>query len=480
MPSVARFRLRELADATGAVLVSGDPETGFTGVGTDTRALARGELFIALDGPNFRGNDFAAAAVRAGAAAVVLRARDDEEVRALGDGDDALRGPCPILWHPDPRRALGDFGAWHRSRLAASVIGVTGSCGKTTTKGILVQLLGQVMPTVGSPRSYNNDIGVPLTLCLADLDTRALVVEIGTNRPGEVAALCRIARPDAGVITNVGASHLEGLGSIEGVAQEKCDLARSLTSSGFLVLNADCRYAPLMRNETSARVITFSVDGDGDLNATDVWFHSGGTVFRLLGREVAFPLLGTHNVQNCLAALCVGVGLGVDLEELLPAIASLDGGRQRMERLDLDGLTVFDDSYNSNPDSARAAVRVLAGLHGHARRVLVLGDMLELGEHAERMHHDIGMEAVAAGIDCIIGIGGLARAAVEGAMRAGLPAASAFHLPDAARAADEIDDLLREGDVVLVKGSRGMALERLVARLRTRPALPANVLESRT
>ena len=463
------FRLKNFVDATGALPISGDLETELTGVCTDSRSIRPGELFVALDGPNFKGNDYARAASKAGAGAIVLKASasDGEGSSAeLRDGDEFFSPACPVVSHSNPRRALGDFGGWYRSTLEAKVIGITGSCGKTTTKSILVKLLEPLLPTAGSPRSYNNDIGVPLTLALAHKDTRALVVEMGTNQPGEIASLCRIARPDIGLITNIGASHLEGLGSLEGVAEEKADLARSLPEEGFLVINDDCRFSSFLRSETSAEVLSFSIDGAGDLNATDVYFHSGGTVFRLNGHDVSFPLLGTHNVQNCLAALCVGIGLGFELEELLSAVSSLTGGRQRMERSDLNGLTVFDDSYNSNPDSARAAVRVLAGLHGFGRRVLVLGDMLELGEHAAELHREIGREAVASGVDCLIGVGELAASAVEGAREAGLAVSAATHLATTDDALAASGALLKEGDVVLVKGSRGMALERLVKQLR--------------
>ncbi len=469
------FSLTDFRDVTGAELVSGNHDATLIGVGTDSRTLSAGELFIALDGPNFRGNDFARSAARRGAGALCLRASNPEEVRALSGGDPELAGPCPVLAHPDPRRALGDFAAWHRSRLGACVVGVTGSCGKTTTKGIAVQLLERLMPTVGSPRSFNNDIGLPLTLCLADHGTRALVCELGTNRPGEIAALCRIARPEVGVITNIGAAHLEGLGSLEGVAREKGDLARALPADGTCVVNADCRYSLAIRDETAARVITFSIDGGGDLDARDVWFHPGGSVFRLNGHEVSFPLLGTHNVQNCLAALGICLGVGLALEDVLPFVGGLTGGRQRLERIELGGITLIDDSYNSNPDSARAAVRVLAGLHGFGRRILVLGDMLELGEYADRMHREIGMEAVAAGIDIVIGIGALARFAVDAAIQSGLPATAALHFPSALDARDPRGEIAREGDLVLVKGSRGMALERLVEGLRARRSERAEV-----
>ena len=411
-----RVTVRAVADAAGATLVRGDAAALVEGFSTDTRALAAGELFISLQGPNFDGNRFARQALEAGAGALLLRGTL-AEAPSLAH----LPGAAPILVHPDPRRALGDLGAWHRSHYQVPVIGITGSCGKTTTKNIASELIGRRLRVVASPSSFNNDVGVPHTLLLGDEATECFVVELGTNHPGEIAALCRIARPTAGVITNVGASHLEGLGSLEGVAREK-----------------------------------------GDLAAEDIVFHSGGTTFRLEGCEVTSPLLGTHNVQNLLAALCVCQGLGYALEDVLPGVSTLSGGAQRMERVELKGLTLFDDSYNSNPESSRAAVRFLAGVHGYERRVLVLGDMLELGDLAAELHHALGLEAARAGIDLVVLVGELARAAAAGALEGGLPPEAVLHLSTTADAEREVPALLSEGDVVLVKGSRAMALERVV------------------
>lgn len=463
-----RIRLRDVLDSTGAELVRGDPELELDGVSTDTRTISAGELFLALSGPSFDGNLFADAAARGGAAALMLRRAEGEELV------NPLPGPAgpAILAHPDPRRALADLGAWYRSTLSAPVVGITGSCGKTTTKNVLADLVAPIHPVVASPSSFNNDIGVPHTLFLADRETKLLAVEMGTNHPGEIAMLCRVARPTGGIITNVGASHLEGLGSLEGVAREKGDLAASLPRDGFLVLNADCRFTPEIRGRSAARVLTFSIEGEdghrGDLDACELFFHSGGTTFRLRGLiegEVTSPLLGTHNVQNLLAALCATIGLGLSTDEVLAGVPNLSGGRQRMERIDLPGLTIFDDSYNANPDSLRAAVRVLSGLHGYERRVLVVGDMLELGDLAAELHHQIGREAAAAGIDQLVLVGELARAAAAGALEGGLAPEQVHHVATTPEAFPTVDALLSEGDVVLVKGSRRMHLEDLVQSL---------------
>lgn len=455
------MQIAQIIDSTGAELLRGGLDESAQGVSTDTRTLEGGAFYFALSGPNFDGNAFAHEAARRGAAGLMLRGPAAEVKELLRDLPEGL----PVLVHDQPRRALSDLAAWHRERLAIPVIGVTGSCGKTTTKNILVQLLAQERRVVGSPSSFNNDIGVPHTLFLADRRTEVLVVEMGTNHPGEIAALCRTARPTAGIITNVGASHLEGLRCVEGVADEKGELAKSLPTDGFCVLNADCQWTPKLRSMTTARVISFSVDGEGDLDATDVWFHSGGTTMVVDGREITFPLLGLHNVQNLLAALAACRGLGLSLDEVLPAVSQLTGGRRRMERIDAGELTVFDDTYNANPDSARASVRVLAGLHGFRRRVLVLGDMLELGELSAELHHEVGMEAARGGVDLLVCVGELTRATAAGALEGGLGEGQTLHFPDVAAAVAEVPAVLAAGDVVLIKGSRKVGLERLVARL---------------
>jgi len=454
-------RVEDVLRATGAELLHG-PESGtLRSVSTDTRSLEAEALFVALSGPNFNGNLFVRAAVERGAAGFLLSADDEELAPLLRD----LPADVALLRHPDPRRALSDLAAWHRSRFDIPVVGITGSCGKTTTKNILVELLSGERTVLGSPNSFNNDIGVPHTLFLADADTEVLVVEMGTNSPGEIAALCRTARPTGAILTNIGASHLEGLRSLDGVAAEKSELVACLSGEGFCVLNEDCPWTPRLRALTTARVLTFSVDGAGDLNATDVWFHAGGTTFRLEGREVTFPLLGLHNVQNVLAALAACRGLGIGLDDVLPRVSALSGGHRRLERKTFGGLTVLDDTYNANPDSAKASVRVLAGIHGHRRRALVLGDMLELGDLAAELHHGVGLDAAQNGLDLLLLVGELTRATAAGALEGGLDASRIVHYATLNEALVQIPALLDDGDLVLIKGSRRMGLERLVGAL---------------
>lgn len=460
-----RASLQQVLDATGATAwVAGAPasdaviaSTSIAGVDTDTRTLRANALFVGLSGPNFKGHVFAGKALQSGAAAALI---EDSAPLPEGLAEDAL-----LLRHEDPYRALADLAGWHRSRLNAKFVGVTGSSGKTTTKDVLASLLSPHGQVVKSPASFNNRIGVPLTLFEADETTEYCIVELGTSVPGRIAALCRIAQPDGGIVTNVGNAHLEQLGSEEGIAVEKSAMLASIASDGFCVINADCRFSGIMRDASRGRVSTFSVEGRGELNATDVQFEAEGTAFTLDGRRIHSPLLGVHNVQNLLAALAACQGLGFDLEQVLPGVGDLSGARGRMERFELKGRVVFDDSYNANPDSARAAVRVLAGLKGFQRRVLVLGDMLELGEFAAELHHQVGMEAARAGLELVICVGDLAKAAAAGALEGGLPPERVVHLDSPGEAMSQVPDLLQEGDVALVKASRALELERVVQAL---------------
>lgn len=456
---------RQLLDATGARARTDGFDRPLRGVSTDSRTVEPGQLFVGLPGPNFDGSAFAAMAIAAGAAALLVQGDGDEPGFDVPDGVE-------VALHPEPLRALGDLAAWHRSRLKATVIGITGSCGKTSTKNILTRLLEPLGRTVASPASFNNAVGVPLTLFRADLETDFVVCEIGTSGPGEIEALCRIARPDVGAVTNVGPSHLSGLGSIEGVAREKGYLPAAVPREGWQVINADCRFAPELTSRTAAQVLTVGLDSEADLRATDVVFHSGGTNFRLGGREVASPLLGTHQVSNLLVAFAIVRALGYSIEAVLPAVERLSESRRRMERHQLGDVTIFDDTYNANPSSVSMAVRVLEGLSGYERRILVLGDMHELGEFEKELHHQVGMEAARAGLEMVVAVGELAKAAAAGALEGGLPGEAVVHLERAEGAVEAVPEWVRPGDVVLVKASRAMRLERVVDALVARFGAP--------
>ncbi len=440
------------------------------GVATDTRKDCSGRLFVALRGANHDGNAFAAAAAAAGAAGLVVERAPSE----LPGARQALHRAAPfVVQVADAGKALLDLAAEHRRRHAAKVIGVTGSCGKTSTKEWLGAVLRAAMPTVSSPGSFNNQIGVPLTLFDIQPGTRAAVVEIGTNAPGEIAQLTAVARPDLGIVTCVAPAHLAGLGSIEGVAREKSSLPQGLPEDGLCILNGDDAACRAMAAVTRAQVQFTSVSRQSDWFATDVRFHALGTTFLLQGkRQVTLPRLGTHNVYNALAVIAAATHLGVAEEDVLRSLAAVPSAARRLEPKSAGGVTVFDDTYNMNPKSAAVALQALAGLGGPGRRIIVFGEMLELGEQSQVLHRELGHEVARTRQDVLLCIGdGGAQFIADGAIAAGMAGTAVHRLPDANAALPLLRAMVRPGDRVLCKASRRVALDQLVdsllAELRT-------------
>ena len=450
----------------GEVLQRG---TAAASVTTDSRGDCSGRLFVALRGPNHDAHAFLGDAIRLGAAGLLVdRARTDlpdldrSHVDRLGR---AVSAPF-VVRVPDTGRALLDLAAEHRRRHRAKVVGITGSCGKTSTKEWLGAVLAAAMPTVRSPGSFNNQIGVPLTLFAIEPTTRAAVVEIGTNAPGEIAQLTAVARPDVGIVTCVAPAHLEGLGSLEGVAREKASLPAGLPEDGLCILNGDDAACRAMAEFTRAKVQFTSVSRTADWFATDVRFHALGTTFLLQGqRPVTLPRLGTHNVYNALAVIAAASHLGVAEEDVLQALAAVPSAARRLEPKNAAGVLIFDDTYNMNPQSARAALQALAGLSGPGRRIAVFGEMLELGAQSELLHRDLGAEVARTKQDLLVCVGDGAAPIADGAVAAGMAARLVHRVPDVAAALALCKHVLQPGDRLLCKASRRVALDRLVDRL---------------
>jgi len=465
------FTARSVAKAAGGVVVQGGP-TG-KGVSTDSRRDCTGEVFVALRGENHDGHRYLAKAVDQGAVGLVV-ARDYDLTNLRSD----LRlrsGREPfIVQVDDTGAALMQLAAEHRRRHRAKVVGITGSCGKTSTKEWLGAVLAASMPTIRSPGSYNNHIGVPLTLFQLRAETRAAVVEIGTNAPGEIKELTDIVRPDIGIVTCVAPAHLEGLGSLEGVAREKAALVQGLSSSGLCILNGDDAACREMARLTSASVELISLHREADWFATNVQFHALGTTFLLQGeRPVTLPRLGTHNVYNALAVIAAAHRLGVPEEDVLKLLASVPSAARRLEPKVQGGVTIFDDTYNMNPESARSALQAMAGLRSEGadeggstgRSIVVFGGMLELGPDSLRLHEQLGEQVVSTGQDMLVCVGDRGQAIAAGALRAGMPEGAVTCVADIGGAHELLVGALRPGDRVLCKASRQVALDRLVDRL---------------
>lgn len=411
-----------------------------SGISTDSRAVKRGELFFAVKGESFDGHDFVADAFRRGAlAAVVSRAVD-------------APGPCLVV--EDPVRALADLAAAWRMAIPAKVVGVAGSNGKTTTKDMIAHVLGKDRRVVKAQGSYNNHVGVPLTLFQADERTEVVVAEVGTNHPGEMAALGRVARPDVAVLVSVGAEHLEGLGSIEGVIAEELSFLNWLRAGGRAVVHDDPRILGRLRL-VPEKVVTFGRWEGSDFRADDVTadlrFRVGEVAFKL-------PLLGEWNVQNALAATAACAQLGVPVEDCARRLEDFRGPKMRMERLELAGVVLINDAYNSNPESALRAVREFSRFPSRGRRVAVVGDMRELGAHAERYHRELGCALSESAVDVVVAVGNEA-CTVTSAVG---PGKEIHRFKSVEELRPHLGDLVREGDAVLLKGSRALGLERVV------------------
>jgi UDP-N-acetylmuramoyl-tripeptide--D-alanyl-D-alanine ligase len=454
--------LAEIAELTGGTL-TGSPDAAVTGsVTLDSRAVAAGDLFVAVAGEHVDGADFLPAAAAAGAVGALTTRPDD-----------AL--PCVVV--ADPVEALGRLATGVHIRLVAAgllTLGITGSSGKTSTKDLLGQVLATAGPTVSPPGSYNNDIGLPLTVLSADERTRFLVLEMGSRGKGHIARLCRVARPTVGVVLNVGSAHLGEFGSPEGIAEAKGELVEALPEDGTAVLNADDPRVIGMARRTVARVLATGRGEDADVRAVDVSLDETARArFTLVAggerHPVALQVVGEHQVANALsaagAALAAGMAPG-DVAVALSAAGPRSRWRMEVSRRQ-DGVTVVNDAYNANPESMRAALAALAGLSG-TRRIAVLGGMAELGPDAEAEHERLGRDAAGAGVDLIVAVGPDAVGIADGAAAAGRRAGEeSVHVPDRATARELLSEVLRPGDVVLVKASRSYGLELLAADLLT-------------
>jgi UDP-N-acetylmuramoyl-tripeptide--D-alanyl-D-alanine ligase len=455
-----------VAKATGGEIVARGLVAD--GIELDSRRECAGKLFVALRGANHDAHDFLADAVRQGAVGLVV----DRPLADLPALDRVVPGRAPFVVRvADTGRALLDLAAEHRRRMRAKVVGITGSCGKTSTKEWLGAVLAAAMPTVRSPGSYNNQVGVPLTLFAIQPDTRAAVVEIGTNAPGEIAQLTAVARPEIGIVTCVAAAHLQGLGSIAGVAQEKSSLPAGLPEDGLCILNGDDANCRAMAAATKAETQFFRVGGPGaggkaDWFATDVRFHALGTTFLLQGkRPVTLARTGTHSVYNALAVIAAASRLGVAEEVILSALALVPPASRRLEPKVAGGVTVFDDTYNMNPQSAAAALQALAGLAPGGRRIVVFGEMRELGDDGPALHRQVGVEVARTRQDLLVVVGAGAAPIADGALAGGLPAAAVHRVADQDAALALLRGEVRPGDRVLCKASNGVRLDRLVDRL---------------
>ncbi|NUO08594.1 MAG: UDP-N-acetylmuramoyl-tripeptide--D-alanyl-D-alanine ligase [Candidatus Brocadia sp.] len=450
--------LDEVVKAVSGRIVSADANTTVRGISTDSRNIRKGDLFFALKGERFDGHQF------------VMQAMDAGAVGAVISSEITLYGACksfPVIRVGDTVTALGDLAGYYRQKLDTEIVGITGSNGKTTTKEMTHYLLSHFGPAVKSQKSFNNFIGVPVTIFEIENRHRYGVLEMGTNAPGEIRRLSEIGTPDIAVITNISKTHLEGLGSIEGVASAKGEILENLRKDGVFVYNSDNPWCVRIASGFKGKMESFGFGPQAQIRCTDVKKKGEGYTLVMNGCfEVYIPIPGYHNISNCLASFAICHALGHNIYDLKDAFSSFKLPQMRIEHQRIGNITLINDAYNANPESVRAALEYLDGIDVRGRKVFVCGDMLELGNEAFQLHREIGETVARLNIDLLWTVGEHAFEIAKAAKLSGMPekqVASFKNVDDIA--VSEISEF-KENDTVLIKGSRGMRMENIIEKFR--------------
>lgn len=450
---MAAFTSEEVIQATGARLLKPASPVSFSDVCTDTRAIAKGSLFVAFKGASFNGHDFVAQALDAGAAGAIV-----SEVRPEYEGLTA-----PLFVVPGTLKAYQDLARFHRRRFSIPVIAVTGSVGKTSTRNMIATVLSEKYHVLQTEKNFNNEIGLPKTLLQLTPEHEACVVEMGMRGLGQIAELAAIGEPTIGVVTNVGKSHIELLGSQENIARAKSELVQALDEKGTAVLNGDDPFVRPMTSLCKGTSVLYGTQDDADVQAEHIVCDEQGVRFQCRGFgstfDVAVPVIGRHNVYNALAAITAGHLTGLSVEEIQRGLAAYRGMAMRQELLHIGPYTFINDTYNANPASMAEAIRTL-DLLTKGRKIAVLGGMGELGDWAKREHQAIGRLVAQTGLDALITMGDLAKDIADAAKSEGMTAVYTTDTHE--QAAHQLQSLIRDGDTVLLKGSRSFAMEKIL------------------
>ena len=451
--------LSKIVQLAGASLSSGDETVVIDKIGTDSRTIKPGELFVALRGENFDGHDFVEAAAKSGATGALV--------------DQNWNGNVPenfmLIRASETLHAYQQIAANYRRSLGLKVVAITGSNGKTSTKDFAASVLARKFRVTKTKGNFNNHVGLPRTILEATPEDEVAVWEIGMNHPGEIAALSSIAAPDAAIITNIGVAHIEFMGSREAIAREKGALAEAVGSQGTVILNADDPFSKGIAARTPAKVL-FAGTAAGSVRAIEIRQSADGSEFTILEGahrcRAKLPVAGLHMVQNALLAVAAGRAFGLSIEECASGLAAAPLTKARLQIKQIGGVHFLDDSYNANPDSMKAALRTLVELDTEGKRIAVLGEMRELGAESERGHREVGETAASLAVDQLITIGDVAKAIAEGARAAGLSNVSS--VPSTHEAADFLGEIAAPGDLVLIKGSRAAKTEEVIEQFRSR------------
>ena len=463
---IFRLSAAEVARVTGGEIIWGDPLCRVEGVTTDSRRVGPGELFIPLQGPNFDGHRFIAEALGKGAAGSLT-----ERGREESGGEEPIPGKF-LVRVKDVLTSLGVLAQFWRRRFSGlKVVAITGSNGKTTTKDMAAQVLSETFRVLRTEGNLNNLIGVPLMALRLSSDHEIAVLELGMNVPGEIARLKEIAEPQISLITNIGRAHLEFLGNLEGVARAKGELWEGLKAEDWIAVNADDPRVVRLAGRTNCRKKTFGFHEEAEVRAAKVGSEEGmGTRFTLTiqGKErpVRLAAFGRHNVYNALGAASLASILGMGIEEIAAGLEKFQPypGRGRVLRLGKN-VHLLDETYNANPDSLEATLSAFSQMRGGSRGVLVMGDMLEIGRRAGEAHFTAGRRIAEAGVARLFYFGDMGQAVIEGATQAGMDRRKILSAGSCEEIVEGLEDLLEEGDWILVKGSRRMRMERVVEGL---------------
>ncbi|MFB3884416.1 MAG: UDP-N-acetylmuramoyl-tripeptide--D-alanyl-D-alanine ligase [Thermodesulfobacteriota bacterium] len=462
--------IEEVLRATGGRLLQGEGRAFFQGISTDSRSVTEGELFVALKGPRFDGHHFALKALEKRAGGVLVEEDQAKDIRWNG------YRPKAVIAVKDTLKALGDIAREKRQRYRTPVVALTGSNGKTTTKEMVSACLETTFPVLKTKENLNNLIGLPLTLLKLTEKERVVVLEMGMNVPGEVRRLTEIAEPDVGLITNIHIVHLEGMGSLERVKEEKGELFRKMRRDGTILVNQNDPHVIDLASEFPGQKITYGVEKSADVMAKGIRLKGlEGTSFKLIlegeESEVVLPLLGRHFVPNALSAIAVASLFGIEVEKSKEALEHFQPFHMRMEMIRLEGGKILiDDTYNANPRSMETALETLAEAKGKGRAIAVLGDMMELGDFREEAHLQIGQKVKELSIDLLLVMGEMAPLVAGSAIRRGFEPKKVRIVEGYSEAISILREVAQEGDWILIKGSRRMAMEKIVEGLIERRA----------
>lgn len=447
------FTIGEVGEILGSKL-EGDPGfhlTSVRGIKIESREIGQDDLFIAIKGPRYDGHDFIESAMSNGAVAAIVSGKEAERRELYGEG---------YITVDDTIYALGELAKHHRKKLNLTVVAVTGSNGKTTVKNLIYEILSRNGPTLKSPANFNNFFGLPLSIFQIDDRHKSAVLELGMSARGEISRLAEIASPNIAVITNVGPVHLEFFNNVDEIAEAKLEILERIEPGGILIVNGDDEILNGKISQGDYEIVRFGLSHENDINPQDLTFDENQLPsFKIAGTPIRSNLSGVHNVYNILAAFAISKASRVSAELAAAAIARYRPDGMRSEIISKKGITFIIDCYNANPVSMKYALDTLAKMDCRGRRIAVLGDMLELGERSEMYHRQIGAYASEKGIDDVFCYGPLARVIAESSGE------KAYHFNEQERLAERLLEEIVKGDMVLFKGSRGMALENIANRV---------------